>query len=122
MVSEPPARPGLTGLPLDRARYGSAPPAGVGPRAPHEGVAQAHTGPPGVPLATRRAGAQPLPPRPPLHAGVGRDVAHGEIRPCGIVFGALRRELQLARADLVPLELPHHRISAQVPPLLRRRL
>ena len=29
---------------------------------------------------------------------------------------------QLARADLVPGELPDHRVAAEVPPLLRRRL
>ena len=34
----------------------------------------------------------------------------------------VRRQLQLARADLVPGQLPAHRVAAEVPPLLRRRL
>ena len=35
--------------------------------------------------------------------------------------GPLRRQLQLARADLVPGQLPADRVAAAVPPLLRRR-
>ena len=35
---------------------------------------------------------------------------------------ALRRQLQLARSDLVPDQLPADRVAAKVPPLLRRRL
>ena len=34
----------------------------------------------------------------------------------------LRRQLELARADLVPGQLPADRVAAEVPPLLRRRL
>ena len=34
----------------------------------------------------------------------------------------VRRQLELARADLVPGQLPDHRVAAEVPPLLRRRL
>ena len=34
----------------------------------------------------------------------------------------LRRQLELARADLVPGQLPAHRVAAEVPPLPRRRL
>ena len=34
----------------------------------------------------------------------------------------LRRQLQLARPGLVPAQLPDHRIAAEVPPLLGRRL
>ncbi len=35
---------------------------------------------------------------------------------------AVRRQLELARPDLVPGELPADRVAAEVPPLLRRRL
>ena len=35
---------------------------------------------------------------------------------------ALRRQLELARTDLVPGELPAHRVAPEVPPLPRRRL
>ncbi len=35
---------------------------------------------------------------------------------------ALRRKLELARADLVPDQLPPHRVAAALPSLLRRRL
>ena len=37
-------------------------------------------------------------------------------------LGPVRRQLELARADLVPGQLPDHRVAAEVPPLLRRRL
>ena len=36
--------------------------------------------------------------------------------------GAVRRQLQLARAGLVSGQLPADRVAAEVPPLLRRRL
>ena len=35
--------------------------------------------------------------------------------------GAVRRQLELARADLDAGQLPDHRVAAEVPPLLRRR-
>ena len=37
-----------------------------------------------------------------------------------VVHRPLRRQLELAGADLVPRELPHHRVAPEVPPLLRR--
>ena len=40
----------------------------------------------------------------------------------GVRLRPVRRQLELARADLVPGELPDHRVAAEVPSLLRRRL
>ena len=47
---------------------------------------------------------------------------HGALRARRVGLGAVRRQLELARADLVPGQLPDHRVAAEVPPLLRRRL
>src|SRR5262245_37767546 len=44
-------------------------------------------------------------------------VSTGRIR-----FEYVRRQFELARAGLVPGELPDHRIAAEIPSLLRRRL
>ena len=38
-----------------------------------------------------------------------------------VAHRALRRQLELARAGLVPRQLPADRVAAEVPPLLRRR-
>ena len=44
------------------------------------------------------------------------------LRAGGVDHRAVRRQLELARADLVPDQLPAGRGAAEVPPLLRRRL
>ena len=43
-------------------------------------------------------------------------------QPAELRRGHLRRQLQLARPDLVPRQLPDHRVAAQVQPLLWRQL
>ena len=53
---------------------------------------------------------------------VERRRAPRRLRAGRIDHRALRRQLELARADLVPGQLPADRIAAEVPPLLRRRL
>ena len=54
-----------------------------------------------------------------LHGGHGSSV---ELPAGRVRHRPVRRQLQLARADLVPGQLPDHRVAAEVPPLLRRRL
>ena len=44
----------------------------------------------------------------------------GGLRTCGIDFGSIRREFELARADLVPAEFPDDRVAAARALLLRR--
>ena len=51
----------------------------------------------------------------------GRRGAHGALRAGRIGLGPVRRQLQLARPDLVAGELPDHRVAAEVSSLLRRR-
>ena len=50
------------------------------------------------------------------------DGAPRGLRAGGIVDRPLRRQLELARPDLVPGQLPADRVAAEVPSLLRRRL
>ena len=54
-------------------------------------------------------------------AGRWRRAPRG-LRAGRIAHGTLRRQLQLARAGLVPAELPADRIAAEVPPLSGRRV
>ena len=76
-----------------------------------------------VPLRLRRAGALAVPPRASLRLLARRRPAHAvDYEPAESDSGTVRRQLQLARADLVSGQLPDHRIAAEVSPLLRRRL
>ena len=45
-----------------------------------------------------------------------------DYEPAESTTGLVRRQLELARADLVPGELPDHRVAPEVPPLPGRRL
>ena len=55
----------------------------------------------------------------PLHRG--RHRASRGLRAGRVDDRAVRRQLELARADLVSGQLPAHRVAAEVPPLPRRR-
>src|SRR5207244_939903 len=48
-------------------------------------------------------------------------LSRGLLRASRIANGRVRRQLELARPDLVSRELPNHRVAAKVPSLLRRR-
>ena len=72
-----------------------------------------------VPL--RAAGPVRLPPRPPVPArrrGVQR---HGRLRARRVHHRHVRRKLQLARAAVVPAQLPDHHLAGALLPVLRRR-
>ena len=55
----------------------------------------------------------------PVHVPPGRARAHRGVPAGGVHQRPVRRQLQLARPDLVPDQLPDHRVPAEVPPLLR---
>ena len=57
-----------------------------------------------------------------VHARRRRPRAPRRLRAGRVVHRPVRRQLQLARADLVPGQLPADRVAAEVPPLPRRRL
>ena len=90
------------------------------------GAAAAHLGPDarpgGVPVGARAALAVEVPRRTPA-AGVGRRHQRDtRLRARRVDQRALRRQLELARAGLVPDQLPADRDVARLPPLPRRRL
>src|SRR5262249_47582054 len=76
----------------------------------------------GIPQPLWRARAQPLPRRPSLRAERRRRGSCRALRAGGVAQRPLRRQLQLARPNLVPGQLPADRVAATLPPLLRRRL
>src|SRR5262249_61601134 len=92
------------------------------PRPSDEAGAEAHARRGRVPVALWHPGALALPRRASIYA------RHrwGELQrgiPAGRVEQrAVRRQLELARADLDVGGLPADRVAAAVPPLLRRRL
>ena len=43
------------------------------------------------------------------------------LQPGGVRLAPIRRQLELARPDLVPAQFPHHRIAAEISSLLRQR-
>ena len=74
-----------------------------------------------VPRAVRRPLALALPRRAPVRFGAGGHEHRVEYEPAESHDGAVRRQLELARAGVVPGQLPGHRVAAAAPPLLRRR-
>ena len=76
----------------------------------------------GVPVGSRHPRALALSPGSPVHARMGRPAVHGRLSTRRIDVAAVRRQFELARAGLDADEFPDHRIAAEVPPLLRRRL
>ena len=87
--------------------------------APHPA---AHAGRRRVPVALRHSQPLALPQRPSLHLQRRRAGAPRGLRARRIHHRPVRRQLQLARAGLVPAQLPAHRIAAEVPPLPGRRI
>ena len=84
---------------------------------------QAHARRDRVPLRLRRAGPVASTTATSPTRSTCRRHALTVALPAGRVgLGPVRRQLELARADLVPGQLPDHRVAAEVPPLLRRRL
>ena len=124
VVPQLPARPGAAGVALARAGQRRAPAAVAAARPSHEDAAAAHARRDRVPVATtacarcRRYHARASVRRSTCN---GHD-AVGRLSAGRIGLRPVRRQLELARADLVPGQLPAHRVAAEVPPLLRRRL
>ena len=76
----------------------------------------------GVPLSLRPAGHLRLPPRPPLPARRRGPAGHDRLRAGRVDDTHVRRQLQLAGPVVVPAQLPGHRCSRALRPLLRRQL
>src|SRR5207249_2713435 len=102
-----------------RRRHAPAP----GHRRPPPAPARAplHAGRGGVPVAPRCPRGVAVSPRSSLRAPARRYRASRRLRAGRIFERVLRRQLQLARAGLVPGELSADRVAAEVPLLLRRR-
>ena len=66
-------------------------------------------------------GAVGLPPRPPLRLDVEGLTRHHRLRAGRVDHQHVRRQLQLARPDLVPAQLPGRQRPGALPPVLRRR-
>ena len=73
-------------------------------------------------VPARAAGPVGLPPGPSVRAFGGGDHGQHRLRARRVHHGDVRRQLQLARAGLVPAELPGDQRPGAVPPVLRRRL
>src|SRR5438132_10728184 len=76
----------------------------------------------GIPVRLRRESHLPLSLAEPLQVLLEWKYDDGGIPTRRVYFRAVRWQLELARADLVSGELPHHRVPAKVPSLLRGRL
>src|SRR6476660_6507278 len=122
MVLGLPSRPRGPGLALERAGRGGPAPALAPPRPPHQGDPPPDARRGGVPLPLRRPRSVEVPPGPPLRPGPRRPHLHRRLRAGGVDDRGLRRQLELARAGLVPHELPHHPVAPLLPQLLRGRL
>ena len=122
LVSQLSARSGGAGVALERAGKGRAAAAVAAARQPHEEAAAPHARRDGVPVRLRRARALAASPRASVHARVERPALLGRVSTRRIDVRAVWRQLELARADLDAGQLPDHRVAAEVPPLLRRRL
>ena len=76
----------------------------------------------GVSFAIRPARDLGLPPRSPVHARGRGHPRHDRLRAGRVHHGDVRRQLELARADLVPAQLPAGQRARALPPLPRRRV
>src|SRR5206468_1288431 len=72
-----------------------------------------------LPVGLRRAVAVEVPPRPSVRAAAGGRLADDHLRAGRRPHAALRRQLELARADLDAAELHADRVAEQVPRVLR---
>src|SRR5439155_7846507 len=114
-------RPCQTRVALERSRRQPSPPALAPARASHESAAQTVARRNGIPFRVRRARH--------LANASGESVSlsgqrryHGSpVSARRVQLRSVRRQLELARADLDAGELSHHRVSAKIPPLLRGR-
>src|SRR3954465_5728625 len=122
MVSQLSPGPRKVGFALESA--GNETTASVIPAArPSDEVsAPAHAGRNGIPVRLRRARALKTSSRPPLRVADERQHHARELSASRVQLRPLRRQLQLARADLDAGKFSPHRITPAIPPLLRRRV
>src|SRR5947209_16217163 len=74
-----------------------------------------------VSVAAWNPGDIALSPRAPLHSEARWDRVPRGLRSGRIANRSVRRELELARAHMVPIEFPADRVAAEIPSLLWRR-
>src|SRR5262249_28348284 len=106
-------------LALERGRTRPPPTLVTASRPSHEAAPQAPARRDGVSFALRRARALACARREPVHLSARQHGSHGGLQARGVRQWPLRWQLELARTDLVPRQLPHHRIVAEVPSLFR---
>src|ERR1700722_13447006 len=120
MVPREPPELGLPGVALAIAGPRRAAAVVAIARPPHETPVATHAGPVGIPVRLPHPRPVPRAPRASLRVSPGRQRFHRPLHLGGVRFAPVRRQFQLARSDLVSLELSHHRILAEVPSLLWR--
>ena len=91
-------------------------------RGPAAAAARRDARPRRVPLRPRPARALAPPPPPAADDRGRRRHRHARLRARRVAHRPVRRQLQLARAGVVPDQLPAHRDAARLPPLPGRRL
>jgi hypothetical protein len=116
------ARPRAARLALAGGGRGPAAPALAAARSSHEMPAAPAARRGGVPRRLRRARALKSPRARAVSIQLPRHRSRSALLAGRVEERPLRRQLQLARADLDAGEFSAHRVVAEVPPLLRRRL
>jgi hypothetical protein len=122
VVSELPPGSGRSGVALGCGWHGRATPAVTVAWPAHEASAQTHARRDRVSVRVRRACAVASSRRASLRVQGQRRPAGGGLPAGRVGHRPVRRQLQLARTDLVSGQLPDHRVAAEIPLLLRRRL
>src|SRR5271165_2428385 len=120
MVLEPPAGSREPGVALGGSGTRPAAAAVAAARPSHEKTPAAHAGRDRVPVRLRRAGAVAGASRASLCVQGGPYGSGGALRAGRSRVAAVRRQFQLARADLVSNEFTHRRKPAKISSLLRQ--
>ena len=106
----------------DAARQGRADPDVRRAARADEAGPRLHAGRVGISLALWNPVGFALSPRAPVRGHGPRPDLPPRLRARGVADEALRRQLELARSDLVSPELPARRVAQAVSPLLRRHV
>ncbi len=122
LVSRTPAAVGGAGLALARSERRRTPPLVALARPPHEATVEPDARRERIPVGLRGALAVEIPREKPLCLPPCRPADRGPLRPRRELPWPVRRQLELARADLVSGQYADHRVVVAVSQLLRRRL
>src|SRR5262249_51615375 len=122
LVSRPPAAIGTTGFALARPERRRASPVVAVARPPDEATVEPDARRARIPVGLRGALAVEIPRATSLCLPARRPRDRGSLYPRRMCVRLVRRQLELARADLVSGERADYRVVAAVPQLLWRRL